>query len=473
MKYIGKAVNTLFGSLFAAVIVFCIIEYSRYLFRRSPVMVVTIIPILLLALVLCSAVIRLEKVFRKKAAEDDSFYNKAFVILPLALLAVQLAFAAAVDFTPINDLSHLTKAAENFVRHGIDGMYEGLPERHQNYLVVYPNNHLLFMIIVFCYRITYAVTGEIFNLLPTVLNIAALNISYILVCKCAKMLYKPEKALVITYAPMFYTDSLCMPFITAAAYLYIKFCRKAYGERQKKLSVRGLLLPICCGALLAVGYGIKGSAVIMLIAISLDVLIRKKGIAGKAAVIISMGLSFALVGTILSSISSSMLGITDEQRYSKEFPKIHWIMMSADGRGGYNEEDFYYTKSFDGYDNKVAADKERLVQKIKDQGVGGFAYHLYRKISYTWKDGTYMTCYYNKDNKLLNNWFFRYFVQVLHFALLFMLLRGYLSRIRVRGDEMTNAFFLKICHMGLFAFLLIWEARNRYLVSYFLLFALI
>jgi len=149
------------------------------------------------------------------------------------------------------------------------------------------------------------------------------------------------------------------------------------------------------------------------------------------------------------------------------------VMMSADGDGGYHYTDFSYTKSHYGYENKIKADEERLSEKLDEQGVLGFVHHLVIKLTYTWKDGTYMTGYYYSETPFFNSMLFYFIAEVMHFTLLITVCRGYLSKYASEDDALSQSFFLKVTLMGLLAFLLIWEARCRYLVSFFLLFALI
>lgn len=477
MRAIGKIVNVGFGCFFLAVILLSAIDLTKCVFEAVGLLAVMILPVMAVALFICTRLVRLEELFRRRFGDDEGKYQRAFVCLALALLAVQLLFGILSDFEPINDLKYISQIAANYVQNGTSDLYSGVVEQHQHYLAVYPNNHMLVLIIAACYKTTYVLTGHISNLLPTLLNIAALNLSYVFMCKCARLVYKPEKALVcairglmfvplITYAPFFYTDSLCMPFVTAAAYLYIKWLKREESEK-------GYLTLISCALLLAVGYKIKGSAVILLIAIFVDMIIKQRGFKRKLLPAGTMFLSFIAASVLICHTATAVLGLSEEELYKYKFPVIHWVMMSADGNGGYNPKDFFFTNAVDGYDNKVVADKERLLQKVEEQGAVGFVGHLRKKLTYTWKDGTYMSGYYHKNSRLMSGNFFRVLAETLHFTLLIMMLKGYIGSIREENDELSQPFFLKICHMGLLAFLLIWEARCRYLVSFFLLFALI
>lgn len=63
--------------------------------------------------------------------------------------------------------------------------------------------------------------------------------------------------------------------------------------------------------------------------------------------------------------------------------------------------------------------------------------------------------------------------EILHVSILFEIVQGYIGKRKDVNEAACGNFFLKICLAGLFIFLLIWEARCRYLISFMPLFALI
>ena len=474
MKCFSKIVNLGFGILFLFAVICSATEMYFVLDERIKFAFFTTLFIIGFSAALCFLLYKLEKYL----SNQEKLCIRILYILPFVLLTIQIIFAVLVDFTPKNDLNYICKGAENFVKYGIENIHNGLPERHQKYFYVYPNNHMLFLIISGLYKISYELTGEISNTLPIIFNISALNISYIFMIASAKLLYNPSKACIcairgfmfmplITYSVMFYTDSLAMPFVSAGIYLYIR-CRH---ENNTK---RCYIFLAACGSIIAFGYKIKGSVIILLAAIIVDLFLHKysaKSVIIKITTLIS---SFAVIVLMLNFVSLKVLDTSKDEIEKYEFPMVHWIMMSADGKGGYNGEDFLYTQSFEGYDNKTNADLERLGEKLKTQGASGFAEHLLNKMNYTWHDGTYMTPYYNPDNKFLNGDLFLIIADILHFSLLIKIIQGYLSKAnRTNNEVQEKSLFLKICLCGLFLFLLIWEARCRYLVSFMALFALI
>ena len=473
MKFISKVANYGFGAVFLFGIICASIKIYSVCSNRTSLAFLAVAFLISFALLICYGLKKSEIYFKR----NDELCHKMLVLLPAILLLFQMVFVICFDFIPKNDLSYICNAAENYVKYGIESLYNGLPERHQHYFEVYPNNHMLFWVIAGLYKISYSLFGEISNLLPTLINVLALDIAYIFMLKTAIMIYELSKAVVcgicglmftpiVTYSTFFYTDSLAMPFVSVAIYVYFR-CR-----REEKLSCQ-MTLTAVCGIVIAIGYKIKGSLIILLIAILIDIIIRKGGIKVAVAKIGTIFGSFCVVVVLLNILLTNTLKISKEEKNMYEFPRIHWVMMSADGYGGYNTEDFYYTKSFEGYENKISADVDRLCEKLEKQGVIGFTVHTLKKIGYTWSNGTYMVPYYNENSKFLNSIPFVAITTVLHFSLLFKILQGFYEKRKDKNDVLSESFVLKICLIGLFGFLLIWETRCRYLVSFFALFALI
>lgn len=385
-------------------------------------------------------------------------YRRITFYLSLGIFLSQIIIAFLCDFTPKNDLSYICTGAKNLIT-GRE-IYSGFPNEHIDYFAVYPNNHMIFLIVYFLYYMEYFFTGNITDFLPTAVNILGLSISYWLMCRCAEMIYPPEKAFIcavrgmlftpfITYASFFYTDSLSMPYVILSVYIYLKFCK------NNKISYL-----ILCGGIISIAFKMKGSSAIILIAIIIDMALKHEKIRHFIALIFT----FIFSDKIISLVCRKVIHISNSELKEKSFPLIHWIMMSADGNGGYVREDFLYTKSFSGIENKINADITRLSEKINAQGFLGFLEHLADKISYTWGNCTFMAGYYYDSN--FDSGVFYLISFLCHFTLLFSILTG-------MKNKYENNFLFRLIFIGSFLFFLIWETRCRYLVNLFPIFAIL
>ncbi|MDE6671399.1 MAG: glycosyltransferase family 39 protein [Ruminococcus sp.] len=394
-----------------------------------------------------------ENLLEKFIRGNKILSDRIFCILALILFIFQWNFAFIQDFTPKNDLSYICTGAENMVTGNF--LYDNIPEIHSHYFSVYPNNHMILTVIYVLYRLEYLFTGSINNIFPVIFNIISLDISYILMYKISRIIHTPEKSVscavcgliltpFVTYSAFFYTDSMTMPYITGALYFYIRY--------TEKYSTPDIII---CGILTAVGYKFKGSAGLIIPAVITDIIINRRRNGLKSiSLLITV---FAVCCMIFSKISVGIINIDAFEMEKYKFPLIHWIMMSTHGRGGYCAEDFRYTLSFDGYNNKINADISRLYEKLSDMGVMGFLKHLSCKISYTWRDGTYMAGYYNKYG-FLKNYAFYVLISVFHFRMLY----------KISGKFIAGKYDISgIIVIILALFLMVWETRCRYLVSFF------
>ena len=84
-----------------------------------------------------------------------------------------------------------------------------------------------------------------------------------------------------------------------------------------------------------------------------------------------------------------------------------------------------------------------------------------------------MTGYYMPETLLFRKLPFLIYATLAHFTLLLSMARSFLTKRKLADDALSASFVLKIILMGLVVFLLLWEARCRYLVSFFFLFALL
>ncbi len=382
-------------------------------------------------------------------------YRRISAVMCLLLLTAQLIVAFFADFTPVNDLSYVCTGARNLILE--KNISDGLPSYHQDYFEVYPNNHALFIAVYLLYRIEFEFTGTMSDFLPTALNLIGLNVSYILLCRCAEIVHEPSEAFVcavrgmlftplFTYTSFFYTDAMAMPFVMISAYLWLNY------RKSHKIS-----LLVMCGAFIGIAYKVKGSSLVLLVAIFIDMAFSKPKIRDFIAVSLPCG----IVCRFISETALKILHISHETIREKSFPLIHWVMMSADGRGGYNQADFFFTQASA---DKVSDDLARLAGKLSSQGFGGFLLHIAGKIAYTWENCSFMAGYYYNDS--FSSGIFHTTAFLCHFTLLFSVLMG----IKKAGDR---TFLFRLCLFGMIIFLLIWETRCRYLVSFFPLFLLI
>jgi len=431
--------------------------------------------------------------FLSDKIKTEKYYNRIFYCFWFGLLVLQILFACMYEPAIINDLKHVCNGAENVVTKGIEHLYDGFIHRHKHYFAVYSTNRFLYCIIYALYKVEYSLFGEIKNILPVAFNIISLNFSYFILYKCAGIIYEGRPAKIITimikglfftplvtYVTYFYTDSLAILWIMLGLFFYLLYERECKFEELavdckplKKKYVYVLLDALC----IAVGYAVKGTTIILLIAILMNVILVAKKKKNIIVFIIFVTLTFYVANSSINSFSNKMLALDEKEIEEQQFPMIHWIMMSADGQGNFNWEDFFYTKNVIGYENKKEADLKRLKYKLEKQGVSGFVEHIIEKAESPWRDGVFMIPFY-VESRFLSGAIFYSVASILYVSILQNAEnKAIISLFFKERDDVSNAgnigFVTKLLLIGIFLFLLIWESKSRYLVSLFLTFVLI
>lgn len=152
-----------------------------------------------------------------------------------------------------------------FSTHGNFNLIEQDYARDYQYLVRYPNNMALLLIVSLVGRLNYLIFGHYVDFAPVVVNILAINISIMLTAFTAKT-FRQQKALCtcfcalflpyLTYLPYYYSDSMSMPFLIGAVYLIVSALQV---DNRKSMYAK-----LCAaGALIFLGYKVKGSLIIL------------------------------------------------------------------------------------------------------------------------------------------------------------------------------------------------------------------
>lgn len=284
----------------------------------------------------------------------------------------------------------------------------------------------------------------------------------------------------VLYVPVYYTDTLSMPFVCFG--LWAAIMARAAATPHARLLWAGAL-----GLSAGTGYLVKGSAAILLAACLLWALLAdhapmKQTLASCAvalacfAVLVLAWQAFLPVNPWLS------LDALDDHR----LPASHYIMMGLAGEGGYHGKDHLFSASFGSLPERVAANREVIAQRLQAMGPGGLAAHLQKKLAYTWADGTYFApmklCMYPWNEFWLHQWIlpggrhyavFRRLCGAAQLVLLGLLAGGAL-RVAMQKQPAANlAFAARAAVVGLALFLMVWETRSRYLVNFAPLLALL
>lgn len=367
---------------------------------------------------------------------------------------------------------------------------------YEKYLLESSNNFFITLVLCTAFK-----TGSVFGLSPDVtgilLNSLALAASVLFLYLALRKSCGAHFALVsaficyffvpmVWYAPVFYTDTLSMPFVMLSVWAAV--CAKNADTYKKTV-----LWSAGFAAAVFIGYLVKGSTVIVLIAFVVAALLlglyknrvdagkksnrpaAKAALAACAAALVVFALLFA--GWRLWFLNNPYLNLAEHERY--RLPPAHYIMMGLEGDGGYNGPDYLLSTEIDSLALRKEANYQKINQRLSSYGVGGLLLHLQQKTAFTWADGTYFApmklCMYPKSEFWLHRWIlpgskdFVYFKNITTAAqgmLLCLLFGGALKAALCKKPRVDICFFARMAVAGLAILLTVWETRSRYLVSF-------
>lgn len=294
------------------------------------------------------------------------------------------------------------------------------------------------------------------------------------------------------YAPIVYTDTLCLPFPVISIYLWLKWRDAADRKDVKKQILHFFLIAVFS----AFGYILKPIAAIVLFAAlgeqlaSLIFVRAKPKPYGKIALsLISSIVAFLLIlGTFYTY--ADLKGYTKNISEDKAYPYMHWIMMGMNkpyqeggtsyGYGGFSGEDYNYTKKFINKEARKAADLDKIKERLDDFGFKGYVTFLMNKFDWTWTDPTFYAPVKLSRKPIHGNDFFHLLVlpgsgantpylamgQMVHSLVMAMILFMTVNALFSRKMEGLRAIMV-LSSLGIMLFLLVWETRSRYL-TYFI-----
>ena len=131
---------------------------------------------------------------------------------------------------------------------------------------------------------------------------------------------------------------------------------------------RGILLMVLNGVVLTVGALIKGSIYILLVAQGILCFFQNRDIREKLVRVCVLLAGCLAVTLVWHTCLDHSTWIDRNEAERLEFPAVHWIMMASVGDGGYRQDDFDFTASFDGLEAKKAADTEEYLRRVRAYG---------------------------------------------------------------------------------------------------------
>lgn len=423
-----------------------------------------------------------------KISKFELKYSALFMNFFVVYIIISFYIALKIRVVPSWDFKGIFDNAVTLA--GTGKLYDRIP------LERYPNNIFPVFIYALWYRLFYLIgkqpevtDGIILNAIFIYISIwftfktcrIIFNEKYAFVCSGLMFLFLP----MIGYMPILYTDTMSMPCVIISIYIETLLNKELIKKKEKVIFLR-----IMEGIILAIGFKIKATVAIILMAIILNTIIelfnemglkQKKNKAGTIIIILSF-IFFVLC--INKTIETS--GLFDKKEcYDVQFPYTHWVKMGLNGHGGWNSADVNDTMEIKGYEEKQQENIVVIKERIMDYRLTGLFELMKKKAMFTWGDGTYYVS--NKLNRqpqfdnFLSNFFrltgqnnekFILYCNTFHAILMILILISIGGSILLPCKEQLQN-ILQFSLYGLTLFLMIWETRSRYLLNWLPIFIIL
>ncbi|MBR1691718.1 MAG: glycosyltransferase family 39 protein [Lachnospiraceae bacterium] len=334
------------------------------------------------------------------------------------------------------------------------------------------------------------------DVLLGIVNMAAVDAAAFLTVSLAEKLYGTRQAFLtllcvvcnpvfILWIPFYYTNTLAMPFIAVILYLFFHLCE------EKSNSVWGsCVCAFLLGACMICGVKLRATTILTIAACFLYVLIappkekREQSEDGEKRkwrrILTGTGCMLAGMLLVLCAYRAAEKKLVPFDYSDSAFPAIHWVNMGAGGTGEYSIVDEQTTMSYATQEEKRAANWESYRNRIEEQGIGGYALLMLRKLRLTFADAGAgyrselgVSDLYRDANLYLVGGkadLIGYLMQLNYvFCLLCLIFSTCLMIYRKpRRRTFTAVIFWNIA--GAFFFHMLWEAGTIYILSFALLF---
>lgn len=415
--------------------------------------------------------------FWRLAKKCESFFEKHSRLITAGFLvfmfSLQLAFSFPLRYSPRYDVDALFGGAIEWVKTGsFESYYEYFAMFHNNF------GGLVLLRVWFGVAALFGVSDFFIPacLLNCLLSLAAMYLTG----SCAGKLFGAKGRATAYFlflislpfyfiAPAFYTDALTMVFPVLILRLWL--CAREQNSLYKRLGIF-VLIGLAC----AIGYGIKATVLIMLVAAVIEGILYENWKTWLPLAAISALLTVC-VSFAVSSIVCFHIGRDEAQK--KQIPITHWIMMGLEGWGGYNGADYEFTKSFKEPAERKIRISRMISQRLRRMSFSDAAELIDSKLDLVWNDGTYglsdcLRCPHEQDNFLHEflakrdgapREVYKHICTAVLAALYLLTLAACVSDSFFKGS-CVRILAPRLALFGVFIFFLIWEARWRYFSNF-------
>ncbi len=382
-----------------------------------------------------------------------------------------------------------------------------------SYYATNNNNIFLLLLLEGVFHIVHFFNSDQYLIASIILNIVFIDIAIIYINKTCKTLFGDKYSFIhyffsipmlglTPYIAITYTDTLSLVYPITIFYYYLCY-KKSIQKREKYIIIMTILS--------VVGLLIKPTNIIMTMAICIIELVsfvnKKLSKVDENQNQITSIKKFATNLLLVILVSVMIYGafyayrdirlgdyISKEDYENKSLPLTHFFMMGLkpteeEGTyyGYYNATDVENTKSHIGVKAKISYNLEEAMKRLKKMGIVGYTSYLYDKCTWIISDGTFaygIEGHFYTDEpimkgkfaQIVQNYSYREeegyinittnVLQAFWTMLIFFILMGTILKFLAKKEEKESIYILRISMIGIILFILLFEARARYLINY-------
>lgn len=391
----------------------------------------------------------------------------------LGLCIAQIGIGLSLRYVPAWDLDAIYGGAIQWVETGAFSDYT-------EYFQYFSNNLGGMLMLAALFAPARMLGASDYFLLATVFNSALVTASVAITVWIAREWYGTAGGLwtliffllcVPFYfmGPVFYTDTLSMIFPVALLALYIRL--------KETTAVRRWGYAVGMGVVLALGMTVKFTVLIMGIAIAVDVLLFHLCDRNTVLPMLILCGVTATEYVLIRCIFYPMY-LDPAEAAQMNTPISHWIMMGLKGNGGYNGEDYVFTRSFTDPVARNEAISAEIGRRIRELGVTGLLDLAKRKWAVCFGDGTFVLDTFLDDAPLAQTWahewvmrdgayfqWYRWWSQSIWIAALLLTGAAAGRGAKRRATAFSGAVPV-LAVAGIMLFSLLWETSGRLVLHY-------
>ena len=372
---------------------------------------------------------------------------------------------------PIMDMATVLQSLPDFLD-------DGIPQVWGAYYIICNNNLGLALVLVLWFRL-----AGLFGITPDseagiyagiVLNVLAIAVSVLLVCLLARRILHRNSGVALAFllcagflpfvlwSPCFYSDTLCLPFALLVLLGWTNYRTAPYtGARLAWLAFMA--------AAAFLGYAVKGSVVVVLVAVIIQLFLER-----------NLRQAFAGALTLLLVFGMLLGGYRVWQRTFLDFsvedavglPIELWFAYGSGGDGNYNDEVCQAAKNLPTLDQRRQMLRQYIAAQYSSRTPAGQVDFMTRKAVITWGNGLYDAQEF-LATPLQVNWTHRFILEgqpgympMVYYCqsyLYFLMVLVWLGTVGAARRAVPGPLTLaRVSVFGLMLFLSLWETKARY-----------